>query len=99
LARPARRVLPHLQTTLVNHSPATTPSIWLQTGAALGHYDGDRPATPAVSKMTPPRSNPACSSANSGRHPCIKHVGAYPTIGAKIEAVRAVIDGLLAKPE
>ena len=85
---------PDLGTTLEQQLTRYDAVIWLQTGAALGHYDGDASNACRFEDDAAAIESGLLLSRLWGGHSCIRHVGAYPTIGAKIEAVRAVIDEL-----
>lgn len=85
---------PDLHTTLAAQLRRYDAVIWLQTGAALGHYDGDASNACRFEDDAAAIESGLLLNRLWGGHPCIKHVGAYPTIDAKIEAVRAVIDDL-----
>jgi len=86
-----------LQTTLAAQLTRYDAVIWMQTGAALGHYDGDASNACRFEDDAAAIESGLLLGKLWGGHPCIKHIGAYPTIGAKIEAVRAVIGELLLK--
>jgi len=84
-----------LQTTLDEQLTRYDAVIWMQTGAALGHYDGDASnACRFEDDAAAIESGLLLGKLWSG-HPTIKHVGAYPTIAEKIEAVKHVINDLM----
>ena len=68
--------------------------IWMQTCAALGMYDGDN------SNACRFEDAPGALAAGQtlidlwGKHPHLVRVEAYPTVGAKIDAVMRVLDDL-----
>jgi predicted ATPase len=72
--------------------------IWLETSAAIGHYDGDA--------GNPVRfEDPDAAIANGrrletlwSRHPRLHHVGAFADFADKLAAVREVLDDVLRLP-
>ncbi len=86
---------PDLKTTLAEQLTRYDAVIWLQTGAALGHYDGDASNACRFEDDAAAIESGLLLGKLWGGHKHIKHVGAYPTIGEKIEAVRVVLDELI----
>jgi predicted ATPase len=84
-----------LHTTLAEQLNRYDAVIWLQTGAALGHYDGDASNACRFEDDAAAIESGLLLGKLWGGHPCIKHVGAYPTIEEKIEAVRSVIGEMI----
>jgi predicted ATPase len=84
-----------LGTTLADQLKRYDAVIWMQTGAALGHYDGDASnACRFEDDAAAIKSGLLLGELWSG-HRCVKHIGAYPTIEEKIAAVRTVLDEFL----
>lgn len=84
-----------LGTTLAEQLKRYDAVIWMQTGAALGHYDGDA----SNSRRFEDDAAAIKSGLLLGKlwegHPCLKHIGAYNTIDEKIHAVKNVLDEIL----
>jgi predicted ATPase len=84
-----------LGTTLAEQLKRYDAVIWMQTGAALGHYDGE--------KSNSRRFEDDAAAIESGLllgelwkdHPRLKHIGAYATIEEKIAAVKTVLEEIL----
>lgn len=83
-----------LNTTLAEQLQRYDAVIWMQTGAALGHYDGET--------SNPVRFETDAAAIESGLllgklwggHPRLRHVGAYPTLAEKIQTVKSLLEEL-----
>lgn len=70
--------------------------IWMQTGAALGHYDGDASNPVRFENPEAAVANGALLATLWGSHPHVVRVEAYAHFNEKVAAVSAALEQLLA---